>query len=165
MFTIHIHTTQAPSKVSLLTALEVETLENTLWYLREWLVGHRTAPHLAAHCCCGCAGVKYKPDRLNVEVDVIPAPIAFQTKVASCGTAAAVSAANHRAKEIEEAVGLSRDVIDQIANGEGAGWDAYLDARARWRVRIDERVPGLYHAVVVQPDGQIDDPTKEMEAA
>lgn len=165
MYTTHLHTIAPPSKVSLLSELEILALENTLWYLREWSVGHRDAPHLAAHCCCGCAGVKYKRDRPGYEIDLIPAPIAFGTKVASCGTAAAVSAANHRAKEVEAAVGLDQAVIDSIAAGEGEGWDAYQDARARWRIRLVEQVPGLYHAIVINPDGQVDDPTKEMEPA
>jgi hypothetical protein len=147
VYTTHIHSTVQPTKLELLFDLERLTLTNTLWYLREWAAGRDPA------CCCGCAGVRYKRDRLGYEIDLIPAEIVFKTKVASCGPAAAISAAHHRAEEIREAMG------EPVFN-----LDEYLAARARWGLELIEQVPGLYHAVVIEPNGQTDDPTKEMEA-
>ncbi len=160
MHGIYLNLPQKQSRTELLIGLELLTRGNTRWYIREWMAGRDPA------CCCGCAGVKYKPDRLvSQDVELTPAPVVFQSKIASCGQAASISAANHRAKVMRDQVGLA--ALRTWANGgdDPEIEDLYQQTRGMWGLDLIEQTPGYYHAVVIDPAGKIDDPTTEMEVA
>ncbi len=127
-----------PDPAVLEATIEVVVVANARWYLEQWGKG-RDPP-----CCCGCAGLPYKPDDRRIVMMPVACPYVFNEPHVSCQTAAAVHAGRCRAIELEQ--GTS-------------------PALARERHRVELR-PGtgrlFWHALYSGPQG-LQDVTTELE--
>jgi hypothetical protein len=110
---------------------------NTWWFLDQWERGNDPP------CCAGCAGLLYVPDELASSSSIDVAPLVLAAGQASCGPAVAYSLGHERAAAM-----LAGSTPDE--------------ARAAYRPHLMKAGNRYWHAVVVGPDGKVDDVTEEM---
>lgn len=128
---------RTPERPVLEVLLDALAEANRLWYLEQWKA-RRDPPASARE-----AGVRWRPDRPDVQAVFEDAPTVFSQGVASCGPIAAITVGHARA----------RDQLD------GFSIEA---AQVQSRVVLRSQMPGVWHALA-QLGTTMVDPTKGMK--
>ena len=112
-------------------------------------------------CCLTCGSVRYIPppscgtDRPCQEV--YDALNIYQRKRGTCFDLAAERAARHRVEAIEAGAEFP---------AEGVAWVVVQDQvqESPYGPEFDEVIPGHYHAFVERADGEVEDPSEELQS-
>lgn len=115
-FRITIVASVAPGRAELLSSLEAASWANARWFLAMHDAG------LEAPCCLGCAGMRYDPDRLAVDVRFATGDELVNRGHGSCGELVAFDVGRLRADAIRagKSVEAARDLAWPVLTAEPA---------------------------------------------